>query len=91
MRTVQGRVTESSVKNFQLCCDDVDLGFSDNVLLQFGRVEKHKFNMDVQFPLSPFQVLWIPVTQFGIHLIPPVTCVCLGVLHLCGFNGRQAG
>lgn len=37
-----GRVTESSVKNFQLCVQDCE-----EVSLQFGRVGKHKFTMDV--------------------------------------------
>lgn len=50
----QGRVTESSVKNFQLCCPGAEDG--DQVALQFGRVGKHKFTMDLRFPLSPMQV-----------------------------------
>lgn len=68
----QGRVTESSVKNFQLCPADVpssssmassssDTGSSsnllnDDVVLQFGRVAKHKFTLDVRYPMSPMQV-----------------------------------
>lgn len=53
----QGRVTESSVKNFQLCSPDAD--DAEEVLLQFGRVGKHKFNMDLKFPLSPLQAFGI--------------------------------
>lgn len=53
-RDTQGRVTESSVKNFQLCCAASE--DPDQVVLQFGRVGKHKFNMDLRFPLSPMQV-----------------------------------
>jgi hypothetical protein len=45
-------VTESSVKNFQLVCDSVS---GDDVVLQFGRTAKHRFTMDVKYPLSPFQ------------------------------------
>lgn len=67
----QGRVTESSVKNFQLCPADIpsssstsfsDTGMTsgvlnDNVVLQFGRVAKHKFTLDVRYPMSPMQVV----------------------------------
>jgi hypothetical protein len=42
------------VKNFQLCCASAE--DPDQVVLQFGRVGKHKFNMDLRFPLSPMQV-----------------------------------
>ena len=66
----QGRVTESSVKNFQLCPADVPSSSSmassdvdsnlnllnDDVVLQFGRVAKHKFTLDVRYPMSPMQV-----------------------------------
>jgi tubby and related proteins len=55
----QGRVTESSVKNFQLCSAEVD--DPEDVLLQFGRVGKHKFNMDLKFPMSPVQAFGICV------------------------------
>jgi tubby-related protein 1 len=62
-----GRVTESSVKNFQLkvvgrygsntvanqCVED------ETVVLQFGRVGKNEFTMDVRWPLSPFQAFSI--------------------------------
>lgn len=69
----QGRVTESSVKNFQLCPADISsssgsgsgssLGspgssaVNDDVILQFGRVGKDKFTLDVRYPMSPMQVL----------------------------------
>ena len=62
----QGRVTESSVKNFQLCAVDVPSSSSssstssglvnDDVLLQFGRVAKHRFTLDIRYPMSPMQV-----------------------------------
>jgi hypothetical protein len=60
----QGRVTESSVKNFQLCCPELlssgGGGLSDQrndslnseVVLQFGKAGKDKFTMDVRYPLS---------------------------------------
>lgn len=56
---LQGRVTESSVKNFQLCCAGID--DPDEVVLQFGRVAKHKFTMDLRYPLSPFQAFSISI------------------------------
>lgn len=46
----EGRVTQSSVKNFQLVAQGCD-----EVCLQFGRVGKDKFTMDVRYPLSLFQ------------------------------------
>jgi len=55
----QGRVTESSVKNFQLCCSSLE--DPDQVVLQFGRVGKHKFTMDLRYPLSPMQAFSICV------------------------------
>jgi hypothetical protein len=56
----QGRVTESSVKNFQLCCLDIE--DTEDVILQFGRVGKHRFTMDLKFPLSPIQAFGFCVT-----------------------------
>ena len=41
MLNFHGRVTESSVKNFQICVQD-----TEEIALQFGRVGKHKFSMD---------------------------------------------
>ncbi len=50
-----GRVTMSSVKNFQLMSEVT----GDDAVLQFGRVAKHKFTMDFQYPLSPVQAFAI--------------------------------
>lgn len=55
----QGRVTESSVKNFQLCWPEGD--DPDDVIMQFGRVGKHKFTLDLKFPLAPIQAFAIAV------------------------------
>jgi len=46
-----GRVTIPSVKNFQLCFPDAP----ENVVLQFGRIGKNEFTLDLQYPLSPLQ------------------------------------
>ena len=45
-----GRVDQASVKNFQLV-DEYD---DNHEFMQFGRVGKHLFNMDVQYPFSIF-------------------------------------
>lgn len=55
----QGRVSECSVKNFQLHMRHPE--YSEEVNLQFGRVGKHKFVMDVKYPLSPLQAFGICV------------------------------
>jgi hypothetical protein len=63
----QGRVTESSVKNFQLCSANISSSAgggnmpNDDVILQFGRVAKHKFTLDVRFPMSPMQAFSIAI------------------------------
>ena len=53
----RGRVTQSSVKNFQLCSSET----GEDIVLQFGRVGKHRFSMDVKYPLSIFQAFSICV------------------------------
>ena len=45
-----GRVDKASVKNFQL----VDQHDDSKIYMQFGRVGKDSFNMDVAFPFSVF-------------------------------------
>lgn len=47
----KGRVTEASVKNFQL----VNGEDPDTIYLQFGRTGKEVFNIDFRYPFSPFQ------------------------------------
>lgn len=55
-----GRVTQASVKNFQL----VDEKKPENVVLQFGRVAKDDFTMDISWPLSPLQAYAICLSSF---------------------------
>jgi tubby-related protein 1 len=58
------RVTQASVKNFQLTnADD-----PDTVYLQFGRVGKDIFNMDLRHPISPFQAFAICLSSFDYKL-----------------------
>jgi len=55
-----GRVTMASVKNFQLVNEDDP----ETVILQFGRVGKDTFTMDLQHPLSPLQAFSICLSSF---------------------------
>mmetsp|Transcript_11080 Transcript_11080/g.15276 ORF Transcript_11080/g.15276 Transcript_11080/m.15276 type:complete len:669 (-) Transcript_11080:223-2229(-) len=55
-----GRVTMASVKNFQL----VDPDEQNAVVLQFGRVGKDEFTMDLQWPISPFQAFAVTLSSF---------------------------
>lgn len=58
------RVTEASVKNFQL----VSSSDPDTVYLQFGKVGKDRFNVDFRHPLSAFQAFTICLTAFEYKL-----------------------
>ena len=60
-----GRVTESSVKNFQLTVSENADGIIDDdiTVLQFGKVDKNKFSMDVSWPLSPLQAFGLCVAS----------------------------
>jgi tubby-related protein 1 len=56
-----GRVTQASVKNFQLA----DLNDPDELtILQFGKVGKHAFTMDFAYPMSPLQAFAICLSSF---------------------------
>lgn len=59
-----GRVTQASVKNFQLVSPDDH----DTVVLQFGRTAKDTFTMDYQWPLSPLQAFAICLSSFDYKL-----------------------
>lgn len=50
-----GRVTKSSIKNFQLACETT----GDATVLQFGRVGDETFTMDYEYPLSAVQAFAI--------------------------------
>ena len=56
-----GRVTMASVKNFQLI-DTKDE--SERIILQFGRISKDEFTMDVDWPLSLLQAFAICLSSF---------------------------
>lgn len=75
-----GRVTMASVKNFQL----VDPDEQNAVVLQFGRVGKDQFTMDMQWPMSPFQVPGTLINNLVVcsvvnTLVMWCTCVLIAV------------
>uniref|UniRef100_H9GP51 Tubby-like protein n=1 Tax=Anolis carolinensis TaxID=28377 RepID=H9GP51_ANOCA len=55
-----GRVTQASVKNFQIIAEDNP----DYIVLQFGRVASNVFTMDYQFPLCALQAFAICLSSF---------------------------
>ncbi|XP_065912385.1 tubby protein homolog isoform X2 [Dysidea avara] len=59
-----GRVTQASVKNFQL----VHAANTEYIVLQFGRVSEDTFTMDVQFPLCPLQAFAICLSSLDSKL-----------------------
>jgi len=58
-----GRVTESSIKNFQLE-ESLPEGVENDgtAILQFGRVKPEEFSMDVRWPLCPAQAFGIALS-----------------------------
>jgi len=59
-----GRVTKSSVKNFQMVYANDD----SKVLLQFGRVGDDDFTMDFRYPVTPIQAFGICLSTFDFKL-----------------------
>lgn len=56
-----GRVTQASVKNFQIIdSQDVD----ETVLVQFGRVGEDSFTLDFKYPVSAVQAFGIALSSF---------------------------
>lgn len=55
-----GRVTQASVKNFQIVHDN-DL---DYIIMQFGRVGEEVFTMDYSYPLCAVQAFGITLSSF---------------------------
>ena len=58
MLNFNGRVTQASVKNFQLIAKD------GNTVMQFGKIDQNIFNLDFSFPLSPLQAFGIALSSF---------------------------
>ncbi|KAI8985191.1 tubby C-terminal-like domain-containing protein [Pilobolus umbonatus] len=59
-----GRVTQASVKNFQIVHDN-DL---DYIVMQFGRIEHDSFTMDYKYPMCLLQAFAIALTSFDAKL-----------------------
>lgn len=59
-----GRVTQASVKNFQIVHDnDVDY-----IVMQFGRVAENVFTMDFRYPMCAIQAFAIALSSFDSKL-----------------------
>ncbi|XP_046665387.1 protein king tubby isoform X1 [Homalodisca vitripennis] len=59
-----GRVTQASVKNFQIVHDsDVDY-----IVMQFGRIAEDVFTMDYRYPMCPLQAFAIALSSFDSKL-----------------------
>lgn len=55
-----GRVTQASVKNFQIVHDSDP----DYVVMQFGRIADDAFTMDYRYPLCALQAFAIALSSF---------------------------
>ncbi|GMS84897.1 hypothetical protein PENTCL1PPCAC_7072, partial [Pristionchus entomophagus] len=55
-----GRVTQASVKNFQIVHEKDE----EYIVMQFGRVSQDSFSMDFRYPLSAIQAFGIAMTSF---------------------------
>ncbi|KAL0984313.1 hypothetical protein UPYG_G00139820 [Umbra pygmaea] len=55
-----GRVTQASVKNFQIVHPDNE----EYIVMQFGRVAEDVFSMDYSFPMCPLQAFAITLSSF---------------------------
>ncbi|XP_021778934.2 tubby-related protein 3 isoform X5 [Papio anubis] len=72
----RGRVTQASVKNFQI----VHKNDPDYIVMQFGRVADDVFTLDYNYPLCAVQAFGIGLSSFD--RVPP-TAVSLRI-HWCG-------
>jgi len=56
----RGRVTQASVKNFQLVHESDE----NYIIMQFGRVGENEFTMDYQYPMSALQAFAVALSSF---------------------------
>mmetsp|Transcript_38195 Transcript_38195/g.75174 ORF Transcript_38195/g.75174 Transcript_38195/m.75174 type:complete len:401 (+) Transcript_38195:34-1236(+) len=61
------RVKMASTKNFQLE-PEISTSKKPPVVLQFGKVDDKRFNLDVNYPLSPLQAFGLIIAQSDIKL-----------------------
>lgn len=59
-----GRVTQASVKNFQVVHDN-DM---DYIVMQFGRVAEDVFTMDFNYPMCALQAFGVALSSFDSKL-----------------------
>ena len=59
-----GRVTQASVKNFQIVHDSD----TDYIIMQFGRVAEDVFTMDFRYPMCALQAFGIALSSFDSKL-----------------------
>ncbi|KAL8169884.1 UNVERIFIED_CONTAM: hypothetical protein K2H54_059304 [Gekko kuhli] len=59
-----GRVTQASVKNFQIIHDNDP----DYIVMQFGRVAEDIFTMDYNYPMCALQAFAIALSSFDSKL-----------------------
>ncbi|KAJ3066311.1 Tubby- protein 3 [Podochytrium sp. JEL0797] len=57
-----GRVTQPSIKNFQLVMEG-----SDAIILQFGRCGPDVFSLDARWPLTPIEAFAIAISTFDAY------------------------
>uniref|UniRef100_A0A5S6QFN8 Tubby-like protein n=1 Tax=Trichuris muris TaxID=70415 RepID=A0A5S6QFN8_TRIMR len=55
-----GRVTQASVKNFQI----IHKNNPEYVIMQFGRISENIFSMDYSYPLCALQAFGIALSSF---------------------------
>lgn len=55
-----GRVTQSSVKNFQM----VHNSNEDHIIMQFGRVSDDVFTLDYRYPMCALQAFGVALSSF---------------------------
>jgi tubby and related proteins len=63
--SIPSAAVQASVKNFQLVSDGDD---QDREVLQFGRVDAHRFTMDFAWPLTAYQAFCICITSLDSKL-----------------------
>ncbi|XP_055519148.1 tubby-related protein 3-like isoform X2 [Leucoraja erinacea] len=59
-----GRVTQASVKNFQI----IHANDPDYIIMQFGRVADDVFTMDYNYPMCPLQAFAVALSSFDSKL-----------------------
>ncbi|KAJ3231098.1 hypothetical protein HDU81_004039 [Chytriomyces hyalinus] len=57
-----GRVTQPSIKNFQLIGED-----SETIVLQFGRCGPDIFSLDARYPMTPVEAFAVAITTFDAY------------------------